>query len=233
MLDSDGPAGPLPARRPAHRPAGEGRQLHHARRPLPGQAVQQPQRRGLQVQRRPLLHRSALRPAEGRRTTRRGSWTSAASIALSTDGKVTLLTDKMTRPNGIAFSPDEKTLYVAQSDPEKPVWMAFDVQARRHARQRPRVLRRHAVGEARTCKGLPDGMKVDRTRQSLLHGARRGERLLARRHVPGPDQHRPAHGELLLRRATDRCSTSRPTCTCAGSRRARGEWAISDGRRVD
>jgi len=46
---------------------------------------------------------------------------------VSTDGKVTLLTDKMTRPNGIAFSPDEKTLYVAQSDGAAPVIMAFDV----------------------------------------------------------------------------------------------------------
>ncbi|MFM8893130.1 MAG: SMP-30/gluconolactonase/LRE family protein, partial [Planctomycetia bacterium] len=31
-------------------------------------------------------------------------------------GTVTLLCDTMTRPNGIAFSPDEKKLYVAQSD---------------------------------------------------------------------------------------------------------------------
>ncbi len=46
---------------------------------------------------------------------------------VSTDGKVTLLTDKMTRPNGIAFSPDEKTLYIAQSDGAAPVIKAFDV----------------------------------------------------------------------------------------------------------
>src|SRR5436309_15417978 len=37
-------------------------------------------------------------------------------------GKVTLLNKDMTRPNGLAFSPDEKTLYVAQSDPDKAVW---------------------------------------------------------------------------------------------------------------
>jgi len=46
---------------------------------------------------------------------------------LSKDGHVALLTKDMTRPNGIAFSPDEKTLYVAQSDPAAAVWMAFDV----------------------------------------------------------------------------------------------------------
>ena len=41
--------------------------------------------------------------------------------------RVTLLTKEMTFPNGIAFSPDEKTLYVANSDPEKAIWMAFPV----------------------------------------------------------------------------------------------------------
>ena len=33
----------------------------------------------------------------------------------------------MTFPNGIAFSPGEKTLYVANSDPKKAIWMAFPV----------------------------------------------------------------------------------------------------------
>ncbi len=42
-------------------------------------------------------------------------------------GIVTLLTNELTRPNGIAFSPDEKTLYVANSDPLKPLWMAYPV----------------------------------------------------------------------------------------------------------
>src|SRR5207247_4089047 len=36
---------------------------------------------------------------------------------LKPNGDLTLLTDKLTFPNGIAFSPDEKTLYVAVSDP--------------------------------------------------------------------------------------------------------------------
>lgn len=78
---------------------------------------------------------------------------------LSPNGTVTLLTKQMTRPNGIAFSPDEKTLYVAQSDPQRAIWMAFDV--------KPDGL----VGEGRVfadvtssvdkLPGLPDGMKVD------------------------------------------------------------------------
>ncbi|QMU31592.1 SMP-30/gluconolactonase/LRE family protein [Adhaeribacter radiodurans] len=44
------------------------------------------------------------------------------------DGTVQLLTKELSRPNGIAFSPDEKTLYVANSDPERAIWMVYDVQ---------------------------------------------------------------------------------------------------------
>src|SRR5438309_1950182 len=46
---------------------------------------------------------------------------------LARNETLTLLTKEMSRPNGIAFSPDERTLYVANSDPEKAVWMAFEV----------------------------------------------------------------------------------------------------------
>src|SRR5580658_6519359 len=48
---------------------------------------------------------------------------------LAKNGVVTLLTKEMSRPNGLAFSPDEKTLYVANSDPDHAVWMAFPVNA--------------------------------------------------------------------------------------------------------
>jgi len=44
----------------------------------------------------------------------------------SPQGDVTLISDELDRPNGIALSPDEKTLYVANSG-EKAIWMAFDV----------------------------------------------------------------------------------------------------------
>ena len=77
------------------------------------------------------------------------------------DGKLTLLTKEFTRPNGIAFSPDEKTLYVAQSDPEKAIWKAFPVKGD------------GTIGDGKVLadvtsmvgkmKGLPDGLKVDRS----------------------------------------------------------------------
>ena len=79
----------------------------------------------------------------------------------ASDGSVSLLTKEMTFPNGIAFSPDEKTLYVANSDPKKAIWKAFPVKED------------GSLGEGTTFadvtssvglkKGLPDGMKVDQT----------------------------------------------------------------------
>jgi gluconolactonase len=44
---------------------------------------------------------------------------------LSRNGKLTLLTTEVKAPNGIAFSPDEKQLYVADS--ARTVWFVFDV----------------------------------------------------------------------------------------------------------
>jgi gluconolactonase len=79
---------------------------------------------------------------------------------VAADGKVTLLTKGMTRPNGIAFSPDEKTLYVAQSDPRKAVWMAFPVKD--DGTLGPGKVLFDATPFTKTLKGLPDGMKVDR-----------------------------------------------------------------------
>jgi gluconolactonase len=68
-----------------------------------------------------------------------------------------LLIKDMTRPNGIALSPDERYLYVANSDPENPVWM-------RYARATGGEL---GPGEVLlSAKGVPgvggpDGIKVD------------------------------------------------------------------------
>jgi len=79
---------------------------------------------------------------------------------LGKDGTVTLLTKELSRPNGIAFSPDERTLYVANSDPAHAVWMAYPVgsdgllgQGRVFFDATPMI--RPGV------KGLPDGLKVD------------------------------------------------------------------------
>ena len=44
-------------------------------------------------------------------------------------GKLTLLTKDIRAPNGIAFSPGEKKLYISNADPANAVWMVFDVKA--------------------------------------------------------------------------------------------------------
>jgi gluconolactonase len=77
---------------------------------------------------------------------------------LSPDGTLTLLNRSQSRPNGLAFSPDEKTLYVANSDPRLKVWVAYTVNDD------------GTLGEGRvfydvsseTSAGLPDGLKVDK-----------------------------------------------------------------------
>jgi gluconolactonase len=75
-------------------------------------------------------------------------------------GEITLLTSEMTRPNGIAFSPDEKRLYVAQSDEKAAIWRVFDVKADGTI-DNGRVLfdATSMVGSSR--RGLPDGLKID------------------------------------------------------------------------
>ena len=80
---------------------------------------------------------------------------------ISKDGKLTLLNKDVTKPNGIAFSPDEKTLYISSSDPEKAVWMAFDVKDD-GTLGKGRVFYDATEGAKKKLKGLPDGMKVDK-----------------------------------------------------------------------
>ncbi|MBX2875928.1 MAG: SMP-30/gluconolactonase/LRE family protein [Saprospiraceae bacterium] len=80
---------------------------------------------------------------------------------LGIDGETVLLTDEMTRPNGIALSPDEKTLYVANSDPKKAIWMAFDLTDNGVENGRVLFDATSMVGPER--KGLPDGLKVHKS----------------------------------------------------------------------
>ena len=79
---------------------------------------------------------------------------------LSHDGKLTLLTKELVRPNGIALSPDEKTLYVAQSDGKRPIWMAFPVKPDGTV-DAGRVFA-DASDMIGKLPGGPDGMKVDK-----------------------------------------------------------------------
>ncbi|MFB3777516.1 MAG: SMP-30/gluconolactonase/LRE family protein [Bryobacteraceae bacterium] len=79
---------------------------------------------------------------------------------LSADGKVTLLTKELSRPNGIALSPDEKTLYVANCDMERPIIMAYPLKADGTIGA-GRVFYDASLNPEKL-RGVPDGMKVDR-----------------------------------------------------------------------
>jgi gluconolactonase len=77
---------------------------------------------------------------------------------LAANGKLTLLSKDFNAPNGIAFSPDEKILYV--SDSGKRRWMAFDVNAAGSIANGRVLLDGAAIGKDKP--GAPDGMTVDK-----------------------------------------------------------------------
>ena len=78
---------------------------------------------------------------------------------LRSNGRMVLLTRGMTFPNGIALSPDEKTLYVAQSDPKQPIIRSFEVKEDGTLTNAKVLFDASNLMEGR--KGLPDGLKVD------------------------------------------------------------------------
>jgi gluconolactonase len=72
------------------------------------------------------------------------------------NGDLQLLVKDLTRPNGIAFSPGEKYLYVDNSEPKK-IWMRYTVKPD-GTLTAPKLLY-DATSDTRP--GAPDGMKVD------------------------------------------------------------------------
>jgi gluconolactonase len=81
------------------------------------------------------------------------------------DSKLQLIIKDLTKPNGIAFSPDEKYLYIAVSDPAHKVWMRYDV------KPDGTVAGGKLFFDATSspASGGPDGIKVDR--KGNLYGA--------------------------------------------------------------
>jgi gluconolactonase len=78
---------------------------------------------------------------------------------LRNTGELVLLTKEFTFPNGLALSPDGKTLYVAQSDPKAAIIKALDVKADATVTNSRVLFDATKLVEGR--KGLPDGLKVD------------------------------------------------------------------------
>ncbi|GGB78290.1 SMP-30/gluconolactonase/LRE family protein [Dyadobacter sediminis] len=77
------------------------------------------------------------------------------------DGNITQQISDLSRPNGIAFSPDGKTLYIAQSDPEKAIWMAYPVDEKGNAGKGKILYDATSLSKSGVA-GLPDGFKVDK-----------------------------------------------------------------------
>ncbi len=83
------------------------------------------------------------------------------------NSKLQLIIKDLPRPNGIAFSPDGKTLYVADSGPKK-IWMRYDVEADGSVKN-GRVFYDASADQR---PGGPDGIKVDMA--GNLYGAAPG-----------------------------------------------------------
>jgi gluconolactonase len=76
---------------------------------------------------------------------------------ITAPGKVQLLTKDVPYPNGLAFSPDEKKLYISSTRPDK-FWMVYDVEPDGTIDDG----RKFFDATKMSGNGVPDGMKVDR-----------------------------------------------------------------------
>ena len=89
---------------------------------------------------------------------------------LKPDGTLSLVIKDLKAPNGIAFSPDEKTLYVSDVDPKRAAWNAYDV------KDDGTVTNGRIFFDATRWRKDPyfgpDGMKIDK--HGNLFGARPG-----------------------------------------------------------
>jgi gluconolactonase len=79
---------------------------------------------------------------------------------LTKDGRITLLDSTLSRPNGIAFSKDEKIMYVANSDEKNANWVKFELDNKKNILKKTEFANKtHLLA---TQKGLPDGMKISK-----------------------------------------------------------------------
>ena len=83
----------------------------------------------------------------------------AGVYLLDRAGNVSLITDELRFPNGVELSHDERTLYVAQSDPDNPIVMAYPLDNNGEAGKE--TLFFDAKPHRHLGEGNPDGLKID------------------------------------------------------------------------
>lgn len=83
---------------------------------------------------------------------------------LDPSGKVTLLTKELSQPNGLAFSPDGKRLYVDDSE-RRNIW-TFDFTSE-HRLANGRIFAQEPGGKK---DGVPDGIKIDQAGNLYVTG---------------------------------------------------------------
>ena len=116
---------------------------------------------------------------------------------IGTDSKVSVVISDLQRPNGLAFSPDEKILYVAQSDPDRAIIMAYPVGKDGSLGTGKVFYDAITMAKEGKLKGLPDGMKIDKKGNLFATG-------------PGGVLIISPEGKLL-----GRIDTNEPTANCA------------------
>src|SRR5690606_10743205 len=78
---------------------------------------------------------------------------------LDANGAVTLIDDQLKYPNGIALSPDQRTLYVPHTDREHPIWLAYSLDEAGNGEQK-RVFADATDLVQGSAMGAPDGLAV-------------------------------------------------------------------------
>ncbi len=116
---------------------------------------------------------------------------------IGTDGKVSVVISDLQRPNGLAFSPDEKILYVAQSDPDRAIIMSYLVEKDGSLANGKVFFDATPKVKEGKLKGLPDGLKLDKKGNIFTTG-------------PGGVLIISPEGKLL-----GRIDTNEPTANCA------------------
>lgn len=79
---------------------------------------------------------------------------------LLTSGELILIDDSLTRPNGIALSPDEQTLFVAVSDRNQAGWHSYSIIETGKVTDKKLFYDVTNLVGKKGQKGLPDGMKM-------------------------------------------------------------------------